>query len=126
MKKYLLSTFSALALLCVLPSCQKESVQSELIREITIDTTLAAGSDYFLSLAPFGDDDHIVDIIQQASKFSVSQIENLTDVFNPIYHYASDAKSVGADRVVLAISKNPTCRKYNRDSTFVYINFQIR
>jgi hypothetical protein len=126
MKKYLLYTVSALALLCVLPSCHKESVQSENIQEVSIDTTIAAGSDYYLSLAPLGDDDNIVDIIKQGTKYSTSRIENLTDVFNPIYHYAADTNATGPDQVVLAITKNPTCRDYNKDSTFVCINFVIR
>lgn len=107
-------------------SCKKEVKNCEQIKEITIDTTLAAGTDYQLQLAPLGDDDDIVDILQQPNSFSVSRIENLSDVFNPVYHFKSTDKSNGPDQVVLAVSKNPMSRNYNKDSTIVYINLLIK
>ncbi|MBV9987090.1 MAG: hypothetical protein JO301_05390 [Chitinophagaceae bacterium] len=126
MKRVLLAAFVLAAALFVFSSCRKEVIQSENIREIIIDTTLSAGTDYQLQLAPLGDDDNIVDIIQQAQHFSVSRIENLTDVFNPVYHYVPGENASGPEQVVLAVSKNPTSKNYNHDSTIVYLNFLIK
>jgi hypothetical protein len=126
MKRLLLTAVILAAVFTGLQSCRKDVVQSENIREITIDTTLSAGTGYELQLAPLGDDDDVVDIIQQAQHFSVSRIENLTDVFNPVYHYETGDNIPGTEQVVLAISKNPASKHYNRDSTIVYINFLIK
>lgn len=126
MKKYLLHFFYAFCLFVLMQSCTKEIHQSENIKEITIDTTLRAGTDFNLSLAPYGDDDNVADIIQQANHYSLSRLEDLSDVFNPVYHYVSDVKSSGPDRVVIAISKNPDCKRANKDSTIITINFIIK
>jgi hypothetical protein len=109
----------------MMPSCRKD-VQSHCIKEINIDTTLQAGSDYELDLIHYGDDDNIATIIKQASHFSISQLENLSDVFNPIYHYVSEEKATGSDQVVLAISKHPDVARGNRDSTIITINFTLK
>jgi hypothetical protein len=126
MKKYLAIAVLSLSAFVMLQSCRKEMNQSEIIKEITIDTTLLAGSDYDLNLAPYGDDDNIATIIQQANHFSISQLEELSDVFNPVYHYASQEKVSGTDQVVLAISKNPNNSRCNKDSTIITINFTFR
>ncbi len=126
MKKNLLPFFYAICLFALMQSCTKEVHQGENIKEITIDTTIRAGADFNLSLAPYGDDDNIADIIQQAHHYSVSRLEDLSDTFNPIYHYVADVKSSGPDQVVLAISKNPGCKRSNRDSTIITINFIIK
>lgn len=126
MKKNLLLVFSGICLFTLMQSCTKEVHQSENIKEITIDTTIRAGTDFDLSLAPYGDDDNIADIIQQAHHYSVSQIEELSDVFNPVYHYVADVKSSGPDQVVIAISKDPDCKRPNKDSTIITINFIIK
>lgn len=107
-------------------SCRKDIQQSEIIKEITIDTTIQSGTDYKLNLAPYGDDDNIATIIQQANHYTLSQLEDISDVFNPVYHYVSDPKSTGSEQVVLAISKNPAMEKCNKDSTIITINFTIQ
>lgn len=126
MQKYLLNPAVILSLFILLQSCRKDSAHSPIIKEVTIDATILAGTDYELSLAPFGDDDNIATILQQARYFSVSQLENLSDVFNPIYHYVPDSKITGMDKVVLAISKNPDCKRFNKDSTIITIHFTIK
>ena len=122
---YIIAFF--LFLFVTMQSCSKNVDESEIIMKVTIDTTIKAGTEYELSLISYGDDDDdIATIIQQAAHSSISQLENLSDVFNPVYHYASSEKTTGTDRVVLAISKNPDIRKCNRDSTIITINFTIQ
>lgn len=126
MNKLLLLAVSCFVILSLLPSCQKEIQQSERIREITIDTTVQSGGDYELHLSVFGDDDDFATIIQQGNNYSVSQLEDLSDIFAPVYHYVPKAKATGTDQVVLAISKFPGSKRCNRDSTIITINFTIK
>lgn len=126
MKKHLLTAVLLLSGVVIMQSCRKDVQRSEIIKEITINNTIVAGEDYELSLAQFGDDDNIATIIQQANHAAISQLENLSDVFNPVYHYASKEKITGTDQVVLAISKNPESKRCNKDSTIITINFTFQ
>ncbi len=126
MKKFLLGSTLLLALFMMMQSCQKE-IQSEKIKEITIDTTVTAGSDYLLYLAPYGDEGNIATILDKGNNSSVSELENETDMFTTVYHYKTDPKTQGADQVVLSISQNPQGRQAcSKDSTIIYINFTIK
>jgi hypothetical protein len=40
------------ALLVMMQSCQKDLPQSEVIKEITIDTAITMGTDFYFDLAP--------------------------------------------------------------------------
>ena len=128
MKKTLLSITASLLILFIMQSCQKEVHQSEKIKEITIDTTIAAGTTYQLYLAPLGTDDDIANIIQQGSNFSISALTNESDMFTTVYQYSPAAKTSGTtDHVVLSISENPTGRPAcSKDSTIIYLNFTIK
>jgi len=127
MKKFLLAISFSLVVLVGMQSCQKEVPQSEVIKEITIDTTIQAGSDYFLNLAPYGNEDDIATILEKGNNFSISELEDETDMFTSVYHYASSLKSPGADKVVLSISENPEGKtNYSKDSTIIYINLTIK
>ena len=128
MKKTLLSITASLLVLFILQSCQKEVQQSEKIKEITIDTTIAAGTTYQLYLAPLGTDDDIANIIQQGSNFSVSALTNETDMFTTVYQYSPASKTSGTtDHVVLSISENPAGKTAcSKDSTIIYLNFTIK
>jgi len=125
MKKNLLGSTLLLVLFVMMQSCQKE-IQSEIIKEVTIDTTITAGSDYLLNLAPYGDEGNIATILDKGNNSSVSELENETDMFTTVYHYKADSKIQGADRVVLSISQNPQGRQCSKDSTIIYINFTIK
>ena len=128
MKKTLLSITALFLVLFILQSCQKEVHQSEKIKEITIDTTIAAGTTYQLYLAPLGTDDDIANIIQQGSNFTVSSLTNESDMFTTVYQYSPAAKTSGTtDHVVLSISENPAGRPAcSKDSTIIYLNFTIK
>gem|GEM_PF-1111454 len=127
MKNFLLTISLSLIVLLGMQSCQKEVPQSEVIKEITIDTTILAGSDYLLNLAPYGNEDAIATILEKGNHFSISELENETDMFSSVYHYASSLKNSGADKVVLSISENPEGKtNCSKDSTIIYINFTIK
>ena len=128
MKKTLLSITVSILVLFIMQSCQKEVYQSEKIKEITIDTTIAVGSTYQLYLAPLGTEDDIANILQQGSNYSVSQLTNETDMFTTVYQYTPASKSSGTtDHVVLSISQNPAGRPAcSKDSTIIYLNFTIK
>ena len=127
MKKILHTVCLVMMLVIALSSCMKEVHQSEIIREITIDTTIEAGSDFLLNLAPYGKDDDMATLLERGNYFSLSQLENNNDLFTSVYHYASSLKTSGKDRVVLAISENPDARPHcSKDSTIITLNFTIR
>jgi len=127
MKKFLLSSSFLLMLVIAMQSCIKEVHQSEAIKEITIDTTIQVNSDYVLNLAPFGKDDDVATILQKGNNFSISQLENVNDMFTSVYHYVPASKATGTDQVVLSISQNPLIHNAcSKDSTIIYINFIIK
>ena len=127
MKKLLLTLSFLLILIIAMQSCVKEVHQSEVIKEITIDTTIQANADYLLNLAPYGKDDDVATILQKGNNFSISQLENENDMFTSVYHYAPASKTTGTDQVVLAISQNPDGRNTcSKDSTIITINFTIK
>lgn len=124
--KLILPAFAVALLLTGLSACHKE-VATERIKEITIDTTIAAGSAYYLNLAPMGEEDDMASILDKGSLSSVSALENVSDVFTPVYHYSSSESASGTDHVVLAISQNPAGRAMvSKDSTIVYINLTLK
>ncbi|MES2374453.1 MAG: hypothetical protein V4557_17890 [Bacteroidota bacterium] len=121
MKKIVIGTGFLVALFIMMQSCQKELPQSEVIKELTIDTAITMGTDFYFDLAPYGDEDKIATILEKGNIFSISRLEEETDMLTAIYHYKSDTK--GSDHVVLSISQNPTGRNIvSKDSTIIYIN----
>lgn len=127
MKKFLLTSSLLLISVVAMQSCMKEVHQSEVIKLLTIDTTIQAGSNYLLNLAPFGSDDDIATILEKGNHFSISQLENIDDMFTSVYHYAAPSKTSGTDQVVLAISQNPEGRQAcSKDSTIITIHFTIK
>jgi len=121
MKKLLPAAACLLVLFAGLQSCQKEAIQCEVIKEIIIDTTIAAGSDYYLDLAPYGNEDNTATIVESGAQASISRLEDETDMFTYIYHYASNPKATGTDHVTIGISK--ACSK---DSTLIYLNITLK
>lgn len=127
MKKILFTLSFFLILVVSMQSCMKEVHQSEIIKEITIDTTIQTGIDFLLNLAPYGEDDDVATILQKGNNFSISQLENINDMFTSVYHYAAALKNSGTDQVVLSISQNPDGRRASsKDSTIITINFTIK
>lgn len=127
MKKIILTSSFLLMLIVAMQSCMKEVQQSETIKEITIDTTIQTGTDYQLNLAPYGKEDDVATILEKGNNFSISQLENINDMFTSVYHYASALKNSGKDQVVLSISQNPEGRDASsKDSTIITINFTIK
>lgn len=127
MKKALLLLSVSFLILLALPSCQKEVPESEQIKEIVIDTTLKAGADYYLSLAPLGNEDNIATILEKGANYYKSEFIDETDMFTTVYHYSPSLKNTGTDKVVLAISANPNGRTAgSKDSTIIYLNFTIK
>ncbi len=127
MKKILLSTAFLLALFVTMQSCHKEILQKEMVKDITIDTTIKSGSDYLLNLAPYGDEGYVATILDAGNNFSVSRLENETDMFTTVYHYTPAAKFSGIDYVTLSIKPNPADGQGNsKDSTIIYINLTVK
>jgi hypothetical protein len=125
MKKAVFGSGILFALLVMMQSCQKDLPQSEMIKEITIDTAITMGTDFYFDLAPYGDEDKIANILEKGNIFSISRLEEETDMLTALYHYRSDTK--GSDHVVLSISQNPTGRTMvSKDSTIIYINVTVK
>lgn len=112
----------AAAIFILLQSCQKEVIQKEIVKEVTIDTTLTAGTHYFLKLASYGDEGDVANIIETPSFASASSMENETDMFTSVYHYVPSQNAVGkTDHVTISVSR-AACK----DSTVIYLNFSIK
>lgn len=127
MKKNLFLITLSLLMMVSFQSCFKDVMQSEKIKEITIDTTISAGSHYHLNLAAYGKDDDVATILEKGNHFAISQLENVDELFTSIYHYSSTSKTIGTDHVVISISQNPEGRRMcSKDSTIIYINFTIK
>lgn len=126
MKKFLY-TISYVTIILVMHSCTKKMDHAS--KQITIDTTLASGTEYLLNLKPYGDQDDLANIIKQATSFSKSEIVNTPGTFAPVYHYSSIAKTSLTDQVVLSITEgnhgNVNSRPHS-DSTTITINFSIK
>ncbi|MES2005368.1 MAG: hypothetical protein V4450_12690 [Bacteroidota bacterium] len=127
MRKILLGTILLVALFAVLTSCQKEVHQSEKIKEITIDTTISTGTQLYLDMTPYGNDEDVASLLEKGNYFSVSQLEDVTDMFTAIYHYAPAAKFIGTDSITLSVSQNPIGRTAcSKDSTIIYLNVTVK
>lgn len=126
MKNLLLSISASLVVLLGMQSCQKEILpREERLKEITIDTTIQAGSDYLLNLAPYGNEEDIATILEKGNNYTISTLENETDMFTSVYHYSSSLK--GTDKVVLSISENTAVKNIPcKDSIIIHINFTIK
>ena len=125
--KKLFYAASFLAITATIQSCDKHI--NRLSKQIIIDTTLAAGTDYVLNLQPYGDQDDAANITKQATSFTTSEIINTSGTFAPVYHYTSSAKSNLTDQTVLSITEgnngNGNMRRHS-DSTTITINFTIK
>lgn len=121
---YFLSLF---ALLFVMASCRKDISEREMPAEIRIDKTITAGSDFWLPLAPYGDEGEWVSLLEKGANYTISQLENESDQFTYIYHYQSRPAYKGEENITLAISQDPgnskPCRK---DSTFIYLHLTVQ
>ncbi len=126
--KRIAHVFIASCLLMVMTiSCQKEIRQSEKIKEITIDTTITTGTDLYFDMTAYGEEGDMASILEKGNHFSISQLEDETDMFTTIYHYAPAAKYIGTDSITLAISQNPIGRAAcSKDSTIIYLNIIVK
>lgn len=97
-------------------------MQKEIVKEVTIDTALTAGTHYFLQLSSYGDEGDYANIIEKPAYASTSKMENETDMFTSVYHYVAAADAVGkTDHVTISVSRT-ACK----DSTFIYLNLSIK
>ena len=108
----------------MMQSCVKEAAkQTEIVKEIVIDTTVTAGSDFVLNLAQYGHENDVATIVEPGKNFTISQLEDVEDVFITNYHYVASQKNSGSDYVTLSIQGNTDGIK---DSVMIYINFTIK
>ena len=84
MKKNVFTLTLSLLMVLMFQSCFKDVLQSEKIKEITIDTTISAGSHYHLNLASFGKDDDVATILEKGNHSAISQLENVDELFTSI------------------------------------------
>jgi hypothetical protein len=126
MKKIFLYIAFTFSILMMMQSCQKDVASSLRAKQVTVDTAIQAGTDFYLNLAQYGYDDDIATIVQQGTKYIVSQIEDNSDLFTSVYHYSTAENVTGTDRIVLSIKESPVGgQTFSKDSTLVYINLTI-
>ena len=123
MKTILRSTTLLLTLFVLAQSCQKETIRRTYARDLTIDTTIAHGTHYYLDLTPYGDEGDLATVTEPGNYFSVSRLEDVTDMFTYVYHYSPvDKLADTKDRVTISIKRYSP----EQDSTVIHINFTIK
>lgn len=99
------------------------------LKEITLNVTIARGTDYTLDLSQYGDADDIASIDTQALEFDKSEIVFAQYVQKYMYSYTPNATpkfaTVGKDKVVLKITE-PSGRCNKIEQTIITINFTIQ
>ena len=127
MKKFIYGT-GQLFIFFVVLSFKKD--HEGVAKQVVIDTTLASGIQYQLNLQPYGGADDVAAITKQAASFTTSEIVNTsTGIFAPVNHYATAAKSILTDQVVIVVKEGS--RGGNRGSkncghsTTIAINFKV-
>jgi hypothetical protein len=97
-------------------------------KNITLNASVAAGTDYQLNLAPYGDADDVASITIPATNAAVSRIENAPTGFAPVYHFIGDAaKFTATDKVVITVEEGGRGRRcHQSDKTIITINFTIQ
>jgi hypothetical protein len=92
---------------------------------VTLNVTLARGTDYQLNLSQYGDADDIASIVTQSADYITSEIVKDAAGSGYIYKYLTSTNpkypSVNHDTVVLKVSE-PGCRRHH-DETNISINF---
>lgn len=127
MKKNYFYFLSLFALLFVMASCRKDISEREMPAEIRIDKTIMAGADFWLPLAPYGDEGDWASLLEKGTNYTISQLENESDQFSYVYHYQSNPAYKGEENISLAISQDPGNRKPCRnDSTFIYLHLTVQ
>ena len=128
MKKVFYS-LSLLSVFTIMQSCDKNMHHPNTSAAIVIDTTLVSNTEYILNLKPYGDADDVATIKKQATTFTTSEIVNNSSQFNPVYHFIANAKEMGTQQVVLAVTEGNHgngSSNYHNDSTLITINFTIK
>ena len=122
--------FSALASFAVFLSCSKSHDGNRGARAVTIDTTIASGTQYVLDLKPYGDADDVAAIKTQAANYTTSEIINTGAGFSAVYHFSAiaDVKNPATQQVVIAVTEGGNRRQSRpcTDSTLITINFKVQ
>lgn len=127
MKKNYFHFLSLFALLLLTASCRKDISKREMPAEIRIDKIITAGSDFWLPLAPYGDEGELTTLLDKGANFTISQLENESDQFSYIYHYQSQPSYKGEENITLVISQDSGNRKPCRsDSSFIYLHLTVQ
>ncbi len=126
-KLFLSDLIASLALL----SCYKQGHHGNYhgSRLITIDTTIASGTQYQLNLQPYGDADDLAAIKTQALNYTSSEIVNTGSGFSPVYHFSATAstKLPLSEQVIIAITEGNHGHNHpNTDSALITINFNVK
>jgi len=126
MKRFLF--FSALASVVVLLSCSKGHDGNHGSRSVTIDTTIASGTQYVLDLKPYGDADDVAAIKTQATNYTISEIINTSVGFSAVYRFSAvaDVKNPATQQVVIAVTEGGNRGRSCSDSTLITINFKVQ
>jgi len=109
--------------------CKKEQNN---VKYVTLDVTLARGTNYNLDLRQYGDADDIVSITKQADDYITSEISRDASTSWYIYKYSTAAtpkvSSTGHDTVVLKITEpggRGRCGKHQSE-TDITIHFTLQ
>ncbi|QEC54706.1 hypothetical protein [Flavisolibacter ginsenosidimutans] len=128
MKRFLF--FSALVSAVALLSCSKQGDHGyHGSRSVTIDTTIASGTQYVLDLKTYGDADDVAAIKTQAANYTTSEIINTGSGFSAVYHFSAiaDVKNPTTQQVVISVTEgNHGQSRPCKDSTLITINFKVQ
>ena len=110
-----------------LVACKKDHDE---IKLVTLDVTLARGTNYQLNLSQYGDADDVASIVSQATDFTTSEIVNDPATSWYVYKYtaASTPKvpAISSDKVVLKVSESSGGGHCGSKETDITINFTLQ
>lgn len=105
----------------LLASCQKDVHRKQVVKEATVNASVTAGTDYILSLSDYGDEGDVAKITEQPLYAATSKMENETDMFTTVYHYASNPSAAGkTEKITITINH------YDGDSSMIYLNLALK
>jgi hypothetical protein len=104
-------------------SCKKEHGNET--KNVTLNITIPAGTEYKLDLSQYGDADDLARIVTQPANFATSQIDQITmpGVYTFLKNGAPKVGGNGNEVVVLKVYE-PAGRKHC-DETNITINFTV-
>ena len=121
-------SFLLLAVVAVsMIACKKERDE---IKLVTLNVTLARGTNYQLNLSQYGDADDVASIVTQATDYVTSEIVTDAAISAYVYKYSAGASpkvpAISGDKVILKVAEPAGRGHCGNKETDITINFTLQ